>query len=430
MNVYDGEVVTEILQQEGCVECGSFEEADIVLLITCSVRAHAENRVFSHIGELQIMKEKSKPGLITGILGCTAQKLGKEYTKRFPVVDIVLGTHSIEYLVPSILKVAEGKGPVIETDLKGRYVLSAKPGSRPESHSGFIPVSRGCSRRCSYCIVPSLRGSMSSRTPESIVEQAVRFAESGGFEITLLGQNIDAYGRDSGYKKGFAGLLGLVSAVKGLKKLSFVTSHPADFSRDILDVIRDNPVISPYFHIPPQSGSDRILKLMKRGYVKAAYLDLVYNIRNVLPHAELAGDIIVGFPGETDDDFEQTVDLIQKVRFQQVYVFKYSPREGTDAIENMIDDVPVQVKKDRNNHLLNIQQTIQREKNSTFIGQSVEVVVEGPSPKDSSRLFGRTHTNYRVVFDPVVPDDQRSGRISSVRIGSCTPLTLFGEELS
>jgi tRNA-2-methylthio-N6-dimethylallyladenosine synthase len=268
---------------------------------------------------------------------------------------------------------------------------------------------------------------MVSRSEGKILNDILDLVNRGSADITLIGQNIDAYEHDRGNKNGFALLLEKASGIKGLKRMHFLTSHPADFSPDILRVIKDNPVISPFFHLPPQSGSNAVLKKMRRGYTREYYLNLTEKIYEILPHAEIAGDFIVGFPGETEEDFDLTVDLLKKVRFQQAYIFKYSPREGTHAFSRLKDDIPLEVKKERNSALLAIQEKIQKEKNEQFIGKNVNVVVEGPSKKDKKRSFGRTHTNYRVVYTPL---SDKPGDTVSVKITSVTPLTLYGEKTS
>ncbi len=427
MNVYDGEVITSLLEREGCIECSDPEEADIVIFVTCSVRAHAENRVFSLIGEIKKIKDRRSGIPVLGIMGCTAQKMGEEYIRRFPQIDFVIGTHAIDRVADILTQVMDGNRPVVEVEMRKKYVLEGKPAFRGH-YSTYIPVARGCSHFCTYCIVPHLRGVMSSRPVESVIRQAEEFAAAGGIEVTFLGQNIDAYGKDTGYKPGLAGLLEQAAGIPGLRRIGFVTSHPADFSDDILRVMADNPVISPFFHIPPQSGSDSVLKAMKRGYTASEYLSLIDRIRGAVPEAEIAGDFIVGFPGETEDDFNQSLDLVTRIRFQQLYVFKYSPREGTYAASHLEDTVSVEDKKRRNNAMLKVQEQIQSEKHEEMKNRTLEVMVEGPSKKDGNRLFGRTPAHYRVVFDP--SDSEQAGDIVSVRIETVTPLTLFGKRVS
>jgi len=425
MNVFDGEVISDMLLAQGCSLCSSPAEADIAIYVTCSVRAHAENRVFSLIGKLQNIKKERNGLPLIGIMGCTAEKLGDEYPERFPGIDFVIGTRNIDRVIHTVQRACNGESPIVLTGLEERSgILDYAPHAVCPGFSAYVPVSRGCSRRCTYCIVPHVRGDMVSRDKTSILRDIRTHADRGCVEVTLLGQNIDAYGRDRKKKGLFADLLEEAARVPGLKRLKFLTSHPGDFSLEILNVIKDNPVISPFFHLPPQSGSDPVLKKMRRGYTREYYLDLTDRIYSELPQASIAGDIIVGFPGETDRDFEQSEDLLRKVGFQQAYIFKYSPRENTYAGIHMEDTVPLNVKKERNNRLLAVQEEIQLKKHRSFIGKNVDILVEGPSKKNGSRYFGRTDTNFRVVFPS---SQEHPGDTVSVAIESVSPLTLFGE---
>jgi len=425
MNVFDGDVVTDMLVAQGCTRTDDPEEADIAVYVTCSVRAHAENRVFSLLGRLQNIKRRRKGIPLIGVLGCTAEKLGSGYLERFPDVDFVVGTRYIDSVPDIVERALLGESPIVKTGLDRPGILDYVPSSSRSGFSAYVPVSRGCSRRCSYCIVPFVRGNMISRPKESICNDIRAHVQRGCVEITLLGQNIDAYGRDNTQRGTFAGLLEDAANVPGLKRLKFITSHPADFSPDIIRVMQDNPIISPFFHIPPQSGSNAVLRNMRRGYTREYYVDLIEKIYSELPRASIAGDLIVGFPGETEKDFLQSVDLLENVRFQQAYIFKYSRREGTYAASHMDDTVPHEEKKRRNNQLLEIQEEIQLRRHRAFIGRKVDIIVEGPSAKDREQCFGRTDTNFRVIY-PLA--GEKPGDMVSVKIESVSPLTLFGKK--
>ncbi|MFH1708112.1 MAG: tRNA (N6-isopentenyl adenosine(37)-C2)-methylthiotransferase MiaB [Planctomycetota bacterium] len=425
MNVYDADVARTMLEQAGCVMVAEVADADAVVLVTCSVRAHAENRVFSLIGALGRLQARQAGRPVVGIMGCTAQKLGREYIDRFPGVSFVIGTQRAERLVPMLAAAFTGACGAVDTAMERQFVptLTAEP--VPGAHAAFVAVAVGCSRACAYCIVPQVRGRMNSRPPADILAEAARLAGRGVVDLTLLGQNIDAYGRDIHYAPGLAGLLADAAAIPGLRRINFVTSHPADLHDDIIAVIRDHPVIAPFFHLPPQSGSNRVLAAMRRGYTREYYLDLVARIRDGLPRAEFAGDFIVGFPGETEADFDASARLLAEVGFQQAYIFKYSPRENTPAA-GLPDDVPLAEKKRRNNALLDLQEGIQLARHRSFVGREVAILVEGPSKNDQARFIGRTATNFRVIFDPA---GTRPGDLVAVRIREVTPLTLYGDKV-
>ncbi|HOX06288.1 MAG TPA: tRNA (N6-isopentenyl adenosine(37)-C2)-methylthiotransferase MiaB [Planctomycetota bacterium] len=441
MNRHDAEALAGLLERAGLAPTEDEARADVILFETCSVRAHAEERVYSLLGRLKPLKRR-RPETVIGVIGCMAEKDRGEILRRAPHVDFTAGPGRLDEvpaLVAGLLASAPTRRPPPYPD---RSILS---GHRPDLElpsaladrsqhpwSAYIAISRGCSCRCAYCVVPSVRGDLVSRPQQEILDEAGALVDSGAGEIVLLGQNVDAYGADLGPEAGGrrADLAGLVREIgrlesRGLRRLSFVTSHPRDISEELLRAMAETPVVAPYLHMPAQSGSDRILKAMRRGYTAGRYREIAAMARRLVPGIEIASDFIVGFPGETDDDYLATERLVDELDFQQTFVFKYSPRPGTFAAGTLADDVPEEVKKERNNRLLAVQKGISLRSNRALIGSVLEVLVEGESPRDARRLAGRTRTGRIAVF----PRDERirPGDYVRVRIASATALTLIGE---
>jgi tRNA-2-methylthio-N6-dimethylallyladenosine synthase len=419
MNKLDSELSIGLLQDSGCEMVANAEEADVILFNTCSVRKHAEDKVYSRIGALRSRKGTDS-GLIIGVLGCMGQKDGKEIFRRMPHVDLVCGTRMFSEL-PSLLERVNKNGKhllAIEEDKVVSFNRSVS--QRPNPYQAFVSVMRGCNHCCSYCIVPFVRGREVSRPVGDIVDEARRLAQDGCKEVMLLGQNISSYGHDN-VQGGLAQLLREVNQIDGLERIRFVTSHPKDMTRDVFEAIGSLPKVCEYLHMPPQSGSDRVLKRMRRLYTAAHYRELIDQARELAPGIAIAGDFIVGFPGETDEDFEESVNLMRDIRFQCCFIFKYSPRSGTKAVE-LTDDVPEETKKERNQILLGLQKEISTEENKKMIGKTVEVLVEGPSKSDPNRVSGRTRLNQIVVFEgtPVL-----AGKLINVTVHDSTDLTLF-----
>lgn len=431
MNKLDSELVHTRLLEAGYEAAADEAEANVVLLNTCSVREHAEDRVWSRLGRLRIRKRK-QPDLVVGVLGCMAEAHKRRVQARMPV-DLVVGPSAFgdihERLEQAIQNLAGGVlavGPGVSGDTITRNVRV-----RPHRSQAYVSVMRGCNMPCTYCIVPATRGKEISRPIDAIAQEAERLSEDGVTEITLLGQTVNAYGRDLGKDVTLARLLRRLHEIPSLRRLAFITSHPNFLSQDLMGVMAELPKISPYLHLPAQSGSNRMLKAMRRGYTRERYLERWEMLMDVAPHLELHSDWIVGFPGETEADLEETIDLMAEVRFAQSYVFKYSPRPGTVAADEMADDVPEATKAERNQAVLAVQERHTMEFNQRLVGRVQEVLVEGPSPRVPGRVSGRTPHHRIVHFD--LPQGSTAadlrGRYVQVRITAAAAHSLIGEQL-
>jgi len=430
MNHADTEVVLARLQEDGWRRVDAMPGANLVLYNTCAVRDHAEAKVRGRLGELRLLKA-AQPGLAIGVMGCMAQREKQALLKRFPYIDLVVGTDQFVHMPQLLRRVVAGES-VVETafeDFEDRQWTA----TRSSDINAWVPVMRGCNYNCTYCVVPFTRGREKSRDPAQI-EQEVRSLVATGFvQVTLLGQTIDAYGKTLGDGSTLAGLLERLHAISGLQRLRFVTSHPLDISDELLDTMARLPKVAKHLHVPAQSGSDRILRLMGRRYTVADYLRLVERARARMPDIELLSDFIVGFPRESDDDFAGTVRLMETVRFAGSYTFMYSQRPATPAA-HLADDVPTEVKKARCNQLLDLQLVHQQEAYRRLHGAVRQVLVEGASKGDATMLHGRSEGNLNIVFP--LHDAQGAsrahliGRIVPVRIEHSTSLTLFAQPLS
>jgi len=447
MNKLDTVLVTAALSKAGFELADGVKEADVVLINTCSVREHAEQRVLSHLGHLKHIKE-SQPELIVGVIGCMAQRLGEKLLAH-ETVDIVCGPAQIPQIVRLVNEVLDGQKATAAVTEKIREKTSAEQNralddfesvfdtDKTISAQAYVRVMYGCDNFCTYCIVPYVRGPEISRSPKVIIDQIERLAGKGVKQVTLLGQRVNAYKYTAGEKTYcLADLLYLASRVNGIEWIRFVTSYPStEFFDEILKAMADLPKVCNYLHMPAQSGSDKILAAMNRHYTAGQYLKMLARAREVVPDIALSGDFMVGFPGETEEDFQQTVDMVRKARYKNCFVFKYSPRPGTSADKRMQDDVPQEVKKRRNIELLAVQEKISDELSRQFLGKEVEVLVEGlsrkphlRSSKDDSnpQLIGRTAEDYIVVFNG---PESLAGEFAKVKITKTTALTLFGELL-
>jgi len=445
MNKLDTALVSACLKQAGLALTDDAENCDVFLINTCSVRSHAEQRVLSHLGNLKHIKE-TRPGMVVGVVGCMAQRLGGELLAR-DEVDIVCGPAQIPHIAEFVTGALNGKKKTLavteeirraseEQTLALEEFESAADGSdRAIPNQAYVRVMRGCNNFCSYCVVPFVRGPEVCRPPKAVIEQIKKLADDGVKSVTLLGQRVNAYEyRQGGKTYCLADLLEMASEVEGIQWLKFVTSYPSEkFFDKILQVMADSSKVCNYLHLPAQSGSDRILRAMNRHYTAGQYLALLEKARAIVPDIVVAGDFIVGFPGESEVDFKETVDLVKKARYKNAFIFKYSPRPGTTAEKEGRDNVLDEVKKQRNTELLDVQSKISDELSSRFLGKDVDVLVEGLSKKPHlnkveaqgwPQLVGRTATDYIVVFNAGV---SLAGQFVKVKITKTSPLTLFGE---
>jgi tRNA-2-methylthio-N6-dimethylallyladenosine synthase len=445
MNKLDTALVTSALTEAGFSLTDKVKQADVVLINTCSVREHAEQRVVSHLGHLQHIKE-SRPDLVVAVIGCMAQRLGPKLLEH-EAVDIVCGPAQIPQITKLITQTLKEKKEAIavtqkirkgtdESQAKALEDFETSYGTDDKQIPGqaYVRAMRGCDNFCSYCIVPYVRGPEVSRPPEAIIDQIRKLADAGVKQVTLLGQRVNAYKYTSGEKTYcLADLLRMASDVEGLEWIRFVTSYPSEeFFDEILQAMADLPKVCNYLHIPAQSGSDKILRKMNRRYTAAQYLEMLARARAVVHDISIAGDFIVGFPGETDADFEATVDLVKKARYKNCFIFKYSPRPDTTADKRLPDDVPIEVKKTRNIELLAVQEKISDRLSAEYLEKEVKVLVEGLSKKPhldfaqgegNPQLIGRTETDYIVVFNG---PKSLAGQFANVKITKTSPLTLFG----
>lgn len=398
MNEFDSERIMHLLEDKGFKSATSQQDADIIVINTCAVRKKAENRLFGHIGNLKNLK-LSNPDLIICIGGCAAQDLKTSILNDFPYIDIVFGTGNLESLPELIKKRLSLKKNICETennysDYKDLYNFKCK-----YKFKAFLPVIIGCNNYCSYCIVPYVRGREKSVKPDKIIGRIRDLINDGLIEVTLLGQNVNSYGNDfdSEERINFANLLERIAGIKDLKRIRFATSHPKDFSDDLIYTIRDHENIMNHIHLPLQAGSDKILSLMNRKYTIDDYVNLFEKIRANIPDCFITTDIIAGFPGETEEDFEQTLEVVEKLRFNRAFTFIYSSRTGTSA-ETIKDIIPLQKKKIWFKRLLEIQNKISMEENTKLIGKNFKVLVEGYSKKNRDILEGRLENNLVVNF--------------------------------
>jgi tRNA-2-methylthio-N6-dimethylallyladenosine synthase len=449
MNKLDSELVESRLRQRGYVAATDEGEADVVLLNTCSVRQHAEDRVWSRLGKLRIRK-RSEPGLVVGVLGCMAQEHQRYLLTRMPHVDLVVGPSAfgdiddtVERARSKNAEVAAARAATHHTrgkrDVAGAGVVATGIGVsgdtivrdvrvRPHKSQAFVSVMRGCNMPCTYCIVPTTRGDEVSRPIAQIVDEAERLCGDGVTEITLLGQTVNAYGRDLGDGVTLARLLHALHEIPALRRLAFITSHPNFLSPDLIAAMAALPKVARYLHLPVQSGSNRVLKAMRRGYTTERYLARVEGLLAAAPDFELHSDFIVGYPGETAQDFDDSAALLERVRYAQSYVFQYSPRPGTLAAE-LPDDVPREEKERRNQVLLALQERICLDKHKALVGSVQEVLVEGPSPREPGRLTGRTVHHRIVHFDVPAGGTDLAGRYVPVRIERALAHSLVGSAL-
>ena len=445
MNLLDSELVVAKLRNEGYELTDDIGQADTILYNTCSVRQHAEDKIYSALGRIKRIKER-KPDVSIGVLGCMAQKDQESIFRRAPHVDIVVGPGQLarvpEMLAnarsPDATRIAvsrdrtDGSLGTVAASFES-YDADREPSMRPTPFQAFVRVMMGCDKFCTYCIVPAVRGPEQSRPPESILAESRLLADQGVKEITLLGQTVNSYKyREPGGRFWrLSDLLSAIHEIEGIERIKFITNFPNDMTDDLLQAVRDLPKVSRYLHIPAQSGCDEILKRMKRMYTVEAYETMLARVREMIPGVAVSSDFIVGFCGETDASFERTFALVERSRFKNSFIFKYSAREGTKADNLYPDDVPEPVKKQRNADLLALQNAICLEDYRGWIGRTVEVLVEGPSRTTARRegwdgvdqLVGRTSCDRITVFGG---NERLIGRMVKVVVEDASGVTLFG----
>lgn len=423
MSERDAETMTEIASTVGYSRSDELETADLIIINTCCVRESAENKILGKIGQLKKLKEKNS-NLKIAVTGCMVQQPGalERLQKRAPHVDIWVGTHNLQELSSFILQSEQGK-KVAEVWSEPRITSGATPLAEQGQRHANVNIMFGCNNFCSYCIVPHVRGRERSRKPEEIIQEIETLAASGCREITLLGQNVNSYGREFSPAYDFADLLQNVDKIPQLLRIRFITSHPKDLSDKLIETIAKGEKLCEHFHLPIQSGSDFILQRMNRKYTREYYLDRVRKIRELIPTASLTTDIIVGFPGESEEDFEQTLSVVNQVHFSQAFTFMFSKRSGTPAA-TMEDQIPLDVKKRRLQRLMSVQNQNSLTWRQSMVGRSYEVLAEGPSKTNPRRLTGRTRGNELVVFDGQA---EMIGSLVNVKIIEAGSWTLVGE---
>ena len=451
MNMLDSELVVAALRKDGYELTGDIKTADTVLFNTCSVREHAEEKIYSSLGRLKYSKRRV-PGRVIGVMGCMAQKDQDGIFRRAPHVDFVVGTGQLEAIPELVDSARAGAKKQLAVSLERTAGSRDKVASsfesydplrdaemRPSPHQAFVRIMIGCDKFCTYCVVPGTRGPEQSRPPSQILEEVRQLAGEGVQEVTLLGQTVNSYREvENGVEWRLSDLLAAMHDTDGLKRIKFVTSYPRDMTDDLLVAIRDLPKCARYLHVPLQHGADRQLKAMKRGYTVTQYREMMHRIRETIPDCAVSSDFIVGFSGETEADHQASIASVEEFRFKNSFIFKYSERPGTTAAKRLPDDVPDDVKKRRNNELLDVQTLVAAEENAAFIGRDVEVLIEGLSkkamkeaalpeadgrPRQKAQLTGRTLCDRIVVFDG---NPRLAGSLTHVTIDDCTPTTLMG----
>ncbi len=454
MNVYDSDKIANSLLSLNYKATENLKKADLIIVNTCAIREKAEQKVFSFLGRLAGLKRK-KPGLIIGVGGCVAQQEGKKILERVPYLDVVFGTHAIPRLPEIVERVELKKSRIVDIGMTDQIVEiesvadSLENGPKGRKVSDFVTIMQGCDNFCTYCVVPYVRGRETSRSPEKIVNEIEGLVNSGVREVTLLGQNVNSYGKKEGLCS-FSELLALVNEIDGILRIRFTTSHPKDLSDDLIYAFKENEKLCRHIHLPVQSGSDRVLKRMNRKYTRALYLEKIDKLRNICPDISITSDFITGFPGETKADFKETLDLIKTVEYEGLFAFKYSDRPNAKATL-FAQKIPDQEKKERLKKLLDLQEVISRKKNQALVGSTQEILVEGFSKKMSSVLpragetkineslpnniqwTGRTSANKIVNFNlessSVSCGETFTGSIVNVEIEKAFTHSLWGEYL-
>ncbi len=396
MNEHDSERMTGILEMQGCSNAPDAASADMIIINTCSIREKAEQKFYSELGRLKSLKD-ARPGLKIAVAGCIAQQEGSNILTRAPYVDMIFGPSDVGRISGLIEKSNSLPSPLIDISGDPDYHRKRLPASRTDKIKAWVSIMYGCDNYCTYCVVPYLRGRERSRLPEDIIDEITSLGKRGYKEVTLLGQNVNSYGKGLEENTDFPTLLKLLNAVEEIQRIRFVTSHPRDLSDRLMSSVRDLPKVCEWLHLPIQSGSDSVLHSMNRKYGRLDYLDKVKRLREAVPHIALTSDIIVGFPGETDSDFEMTLSLLEEVQYDSVFGFKYSKRPGTAALK-LAGHIPEPVKEERLARVLDIQKDITMRKNKSLIGTIQEVLLDGFS-KRGGTITGRTRGNKVVNLE-------------------------------
>jgi tRNA-2-methylthio-N6-dimethylallyladenosine synthase len=435
MNEHDSETIAGMLQDEGCTESLTREDADIAIINTCSVRENADKRFFGTLGQLKKIKEKN-PQFVACVCGCMMQQqhIIDEVKSKYPWVDIIFGTHTIHRFPELLSKVYGEKEKVQDVIPDSSEIVEGLPAKRLYKHKSFVNIMYGCNNFCTYCIVPYTRGREKSRHPEDIVQEIKQLVADGVKEVTLLGQNVNSYkgvfkenyGEDNQTECDFAGLIYLINDIEGLERIRFMTSHPKDLSDRLIQAYVDCEKLCHYIHLPVQSGSTNVLRRMNRKYDRETYLDLVRRLKATVPDITMSTDIIVGFPGETEEDFEDTLSLVKEVKYDSAFTFLYSIRQGTPAAEYE-DQIPEEVKHERFNRLVDAVNHESMVKNAAYKGRIERVLVEGKSKKDESTLTGRTD-GFKLVDFP--GDESLIGQMVDVEIVEGKTFSLTGRIVS
>lgn len=435
MNVHDSERLSGLLEEAGYVRAQEGTEPDLVVFNTCAVRDNADQRLYGSLGNLKSTKDRH-PGMQIAVGGCLAQKDRDVVIKKAPWVDVVFGTHNIGSLPALLDRAAHNDAAQVEIVEALEQFPSVLPAKRESAYAGWVSISVGCNNTCTFCIVPSLRGKEADRRPGDILAEVQALVNQGVSEITLLGQNVNAYGvnfadptmeRD---RSAFSKLLRACGDIEGLERVRFTSPHPAEFTSDVIDAMAETPNVCPQLHMPLQSGSDRVLKEMRRSYRTKKFLNILAEVREKIPHAAITTDIIVGFPGETEEDFQATLDVVEKARFSSAFTFQYSPRPGTPAA-TMDQQIPKEIVQDRYERLLALQERICLEENTALLGQEVELLVqEGGGRKNDAteRMSGRARDGRLVHFAPIGSQDTiRPGDVVHVTLTEAKPHYLIAD---
>ena len=421
MNEHDSERLAGLLEADGYQPVSSPDHAGVVLFNTCCIRENADQRLYGQLGHMKSLKEARNDDMRIVVAGCLAQKDKHAIQERAPYVDVVLGTHNLASL-PRLLRASE-EGPAFEIVEQTEVFPSALPARRASTWHAWVSISIGCNNSCTFCIVPAVRGKEVSRRVGDIVSEVQGLVADGVVEVTLLGQNVNSYGRDLTGRPLFSRLLQELDKIDGLERVRFTSPHPKDFRRDTVEAMAQCKTVCEHIHLPVQSGSDKVLRTMKRAYSRRRYLEKLEMVRAAIPDVAVTTDIIVGFPGETEEDFAETLSLVAEARYDAAYTFQYSPRPMTAAAA-LPGHLPKEVVQERFERLVKLQERLSLEQNQRAVGNAEEVIVEGTSKKDPAKLTGRTRTNKLVHF---VSDDSAEGAFRTLTITAAHPHHLEGE---